>query len=105
MQDQSTDARVPGQTITTLPDGRLLKTGGLEQQGPVSTVTIEDAHTTTQSVESIRIQRSRAFHTATMLPDGMVLIVGGIGGAAAEWIGGWRAVVAGRGLRDKQPSQ
>jgi RHS repeat-associated protein len=79
-QDSNTDSRIPGQTITTLPDGRLLKTGGLEQQGPVSTVTIEDAGIAAASVESIRLQRSRAFHTATMLPDGKVLILGGIGG-------------------------
>ena len=80
VQDQTTDARIPGQTITTLPDGRLLKTGGLEPQGPVSTVTIEVPGTATSSVEPMRLQRSRAFHTATMLPDGKILILGGIGG-------------------------
>jgi RHS repeat-associated protein len=79
-QNSTIDSRIPGQTITTLPDGRLLKTGGLEQQGPVSTVTIEDAGAAAASVESIRLQRSRAFHSATMLPDGKVLILGGIGG-------------------------
>ena len=78
-QDQNSDSKIPGQTITTLPGGRLLKTGGLEPQGPISTVTIEDPDSTAASVERNRLQRSRAFHTATMLPDGKVLILGGIG--------------------------
>jgi len=78
-QEHNAGVTIPGQTVTMLPDGRLLKTGGLEQQGPLSTVTIEGAGKTAASVEPSNLQRSRAFHTATMLPDGKVLIVGGIG--------------------------
>jgi len=67
---QSADAS-PGQTSTILPDGRLLKIGGLGIDGPVSTAVVEGS--------SLRLQRGRAWHTATLLPNGNVLIVGGVG--------------------------
>ena len=62
---------LPGQTITLLPDGRLLKVGGLDHDGPTSIASIGEL--------SARLRLPRAWHSATMLPDGNVLIVGGIG--------------------------
>jgi RHS repeat-associated protein len=70
-QNQSSQDTLPGQTTTILPDGRLLKLGGLEPAGPAGDGVIGDSH--------VQLQHSRAWHTATMLPDGRVLIVGGIG--------------------------
>lgn len=65
------EGAVPGQTATLLPDGRVLKIGGLEDDGPMSAALIEGS--------SIHVQFARAWHTATMLPDGTILIVGGMG--------------------------
>jgi RHS repeat-associated protein len=74
-QDASAHAIIPGQTATPLPDGRILKIGGLQDDGPASTALIDDLR--------FQLQRARAWHTATMLPDGNVLIVGGIGSNGA----------------------
>jgi RHS repeat-associated protein len=76
----ASEGDLPGQSITPLPDGRSLKVGGFENDGPVAIARIEDARKGGVAPESIRLQRGRAWHTATMLPDGQILIVGGIGG-------------------------
>ena len=73
----------PGQTSNILPDGRLLKTGGTNEDGPLATVVIQDPRGGDNSATSIKLQRARAWHTSTMLPDGNVLIVGGIGASGA----------------------
>src|SRR5205085_2597941 len=68
-----------GQSTTLLPDGRLLKVGGLGQDELLSAATIIDPRTN-QSVQAVQsLQRARAWHTATVLPDGTVLILGGVG--------------------------
>lgn len=64
-------AAIPGQTTTLLQGGHVLKTGGIEDDGPVSAAVIDGS--------LFRLQRARAWHTATMLPDGKILIIGGIG--------------------------
>jgi len=69
-QSISPQATLPGQTVTHLPDGRILKLGGLEEEGPTSMALIGELH--------FQLRRARAWHTASMLPDGKVLIVGGI---------------------------
>ena len=74
-QDASAQVSLPGQTATSLPDGRILKIGGLQEDGPASIALIGDLR--------FQLQRARAWHTATMLPDGNVLIVGGIGSNGA----------------------
>ena len=75
----ASDGDLPGQSITLLPDGRLLKIGGLENDGPVAIARFESARTGSVAPASISLQRGRAWHTATMLPDGQILIVGGVG--------------------------
>jgi RHS repeat-associated protein len=80
-QQAQAQGSAPGQTTTRLSDGRLLKLGGLELAGPVASVIFEDPRTASRtSTDEVRLQRARAFHTATMLPNGRVLVVGGIGG-------------------------
>jgi hypothetical protein len=79
------DPRLGGQTATRLPDGRVLIVGG--QTGtlgddafppPLSNTDIWDAATMLyDSSGSLEVGRER--HTATLLPDGDVLIVGGVG--------------------------
>jgi hypothetical protein len=78
-------------TATVLEDNRILTAGGRTREQGVSTYldTAElfepDDHVSTVEydctfapVEEDRLSQSRVLHTATMLPDGNVLIVGGL---------------------------
>jgi hypothetical protein len=67
---------------TTLPDGRVLLTGGRTAPGgpPVATAFILALNTDTSSVDIVATDRltvPRAGHSATLLCDGTVLISGG----------------------------
>ena len=69
-------------TLTLLPDGRVLAVGGLEilddgNYVPLSTTEIFDPITNTWS-PGPDLSQPRASHSATLMPDGSVLIVGGI---------------------------
>lgn len=69
---------VEGQTSTPLPDGGVLRIGGWEADGPTTSLTVTNSRT--GRVKSLPNMRdARAFHTATMLPDGRVFIFGGVG--------------------------
>lgn len=83
-------------TATLLPDGRILVAGGLRAKGsgddvenvPAASTFLYDPATGT-SVSGPRLGAPRAGHTATLLPDGRVLITGGVdadseGRASAE---------------------
>lgn len=70
---------LPGQSSTVLPDGLWLLTGGESLGGPQSTVAIWNPSTGTTTELGVSLQSARAWHTATVLPDGSVLIFGGIG--------------------------
>lgn len=72
---------IVGQSATRLPDGRWLVVGGIGPDGPIkAVVTVERAGgtDTTARVEAA-LNDARGWHSATMLPDGRVLIAGGVG--------------------------
>jgi N-acetylneuraminic acid mutarotase len=72
-------------TTTLLPDGKLLVVGGRDRQANVfATVDVYDtAKGTWSSTSALKLQQARDGHTATLLLDGRVLVVGGYGGGAA----------------------
>ena len=78
---QSSSAfQLPGQSFTPLPDGRWLVLGGYGASGPVDTAWVVDPSQASATKLSNSLLHSRALHTATLLPDGTVLIVGGVDG-------------------------
>jgi RHS repeat-associated protein len=68
-----------GQTSTLLADGRWLLVGGERAGGPVATAQIWDSRSQTATPLPSGLQQPRAWHTATVLPNGTILIVGGVG--------------------------
>ena len=71
-----------GHTLTLLPDGRVLAAGGEDPTGSdylvYSTTEIFDPTTNSWS-PGPDLSEPRGDHTATLLPDGRVLLIGGIG--------------------------
>ena len=68
-------------TATLLPDGRVLVVGGAENAstGFISTTTAEIYDPATNSFSFTgSLNTGRDFHVATLLPDGRVLVAGGI---------------------------
>jgi RHS repeat-associated protein len=73
-----TPALLEGQTSTSLPDGGLLITGGMDQVGPTHSVKVFNPRTgKSKSLPDMAL--ARAFHSATILPDGRVFVFGGVG--------------------------
>jgi RHS repeat-associated protein len=68
-----------GQTTTPFPGGDSVLIGGEGSDGPQSTVLIKDGSTGEARASGTRLNQARAWHTATMLPNGHVLVLGGIG--------------------------
>jgi RHS repeat-associated protein len=66
-----------GRTETRLPDGRLLLVGG--PSGPESVLSVFDPRMQTTVRLNARLREARAWHTATILPTGAILVAGGIG--------------------------
>src|SRR5262250_2222609 len=71
-----------GQTATPLAGHRWLLVGGQSSAGPTAAVVIYDPATGTRTPLPA-LRTPRADHTATVLPDGSVLIVGGLGASGA----------------------
>jgi len=72
-------ALLPGQTATRLPDGRWLFIGGENTGRSLEGASIWNPATGTTTQIPGGLQQRRAWHTATVLPEGQVLIFGGIG--------------------------
>ena len=67
-----------GAAATLLWDGRVLVTGGLDQNG-VATASVERYGPAAGSfLGTPSMQMARANHTSTLLPDGRVLVAGGV---------------------------
>jgi RHS repeat-associated protein len=69
-----------GQTATLLSDGRWLLLGGESEGSALSKAAIKDARTGETSELPNGLQQARAWHSAVTLPDGTVLIYGGVSG-------------------------
>ena len=69
-----TPATAPGQTATLLPDGRWLFVGGTQQARVSGEVTTSPA-----AAQSTTLIYPRYNHTTTLLPDGSVAVMGGVG--------------------------
>lgn len=67
-----------GQTSTTLPDGGLLIAGGMDQAGPRRSIEIFNPRSG-KSKSLPQMAQGRAYHSATILPDGRVFVFGGVG--------------------------
>jgi RHS repeat-associated protein len=63
-----------GQSATRLPDGRWLLAGG---EGATGTAVLWDPSTRTATPTTGSLQAPRAWHSATLLADGTVLLLGG----------------------------
>src|SRR5262245_18806359 len=68
----------PGQTMTPLADGRSLILGGWGSRGAMGTAIIHDPRTSRMTTLA-PLSPAGAWHSATVLPDGTVLFLGGIG--------------------------
>src|SRR2546428_375679 len=64
-----------GQTATLLPDGRWLILGGQAGGRVLARAAVQDPGSGTIVALPNGLQHARAWHTATTLPDGTVLIV------------------------------
>jgi len=69
---------LPGESSTLLPDGRRLLVGGEGPAGMQNTLAIWDPSTGTTTEISATLHSPRGWHTASILPDGSVVILGGL---------------------------
>ena len=78
-----------GHTVTALPDGRVLVVGGggRDPNARLAEVWGEDdgVHDLPMFRPAGRLSVGRRFHTATLLPDGRVLVMGGAIRRTARW--------------------
>src|SRR5215210_5700682 len=74
-----TTSLLAGQTVTLLGDGRALLIGGEADKHALDTVLLSDGFTGAPVPIKSKLRQARAWHSATTLPDGSVLVLGGIG--------------------------
>ena len=72
-----------GFTMTKLDDGRILLTGGRATSGGPCLNTAELYNPVAGTIAPLNMVAARSHHTATLLPDGSVLLAGGACGGAA----------------------
>lgn len=83
-QSQSNGGRINA-TATLLPDGRVILIGGYNESGRIATAEAYDpAFDTSYQVYDHfsnigTLNTARAYHTATLLPSGEILVAGGVG--------------------------
>jgi len=70
-------------TVTQLRDGQLLFLGGQIGGDPVPTAVLLNPLTGT-AINTVSLKAPRAWHTATLLDDGRVLLIGGTGPTGTE---------------------
>jgi len=92
MKSQDVTARKPisavaqnvdGQSHTLLPDGRLLLVGGQLSGAAVNSAFFQNTQSGVQAAASGTLLHARAFHSATLLSNGSVLIFGGVGNGSS----------------------
>ncbi|MGH2705668.1 MAG: IPT/TIG domain-containing protein, partial [Actinomycetota bacterium] len=79
-------------TATLLPDGHVLVAGGNvcnNADCPTSTAEVFDAGTRSWRGTGTLLSLGRSHHTATLLPNGTVLVAGGQGGAVVDVVETW----------------
>jgi RHS repeat-associated protein len=73
------ETAVRGDSKTLLPDGHWLILGGETSKGVLGTASLQDPATGAVTPLTSSLLHSRAWHTATLLPNGTVFIFGGLG--------------------------
>jgi hypothetical protein len=76
---QTAATTLVGASSTLLPDGRWLTLGGADVSGPLSKAFLKISKNASSSSPISGLLHPRAWHTATVLPDGSVFIFGGLG--------------------------
>ena len=61
------------------PSGRILLLGGEGANGPDNRVTHQDPASGSVTTLAVTLLHARAWHSATLLPDGTIVILGGLG--------------------------
>jgi hypothetical protein len=79
LQERVLPRTMPGQSVTRLADGRWLLMGGQGEVGPTNEVMLRALAESEERALPATLVKARAWHSATVLPDGTVLILGGIG--------------------------
>jgi hypothetical protein len=70
---------IVGQSMTLLPDGRVLLLGGMKNDAVIEGAWINEQAGAAPTAIAGHLKTARAWHSATLLPDGTVLAFGGIG--------------------------
>lgn len=74
-------------TATLLPNGQVLLVGGADNTAPLASVDLFTEGTTAATssfTSTTALTTARSWHTATLLSDGQVVVIGGSGVAKAE---------------------